>query len=138
MIPAYSYPLESGSFRALKKVATMSLQSRVSRLTSLGVLALIAAVGSHADTLKQVTSASNQGSTDTLTWTQKGADGTVLPASFTVNTATANTVTTSLGAANSVVSVVCSASPCSWTELALLPVIVCCGLPMLVMVAVGQ
>ncbi len=39
----------------------------------------------------------------------------MLPASFTANTAGATAVTVGLGAANSVVSVVCTATPCSWT-----------------------
>jgi hypothetical protein len=69
----------------------------------------------YADTLTQVTSSTAQAANDSLTWAQKGADGTVQAATFTATTAMANSVTVGLGAANSVVSVVCSATPCSWT-----------------------
>jgi hypothetical protein len=70
----------------------------------------------RADTLTQVTSTSAQAANDSLVWSQKGADGTVLAASFTASsTSTSNPVTVGMGAANSIISVVCSASPCSWT-----------------------
>jgi hypothetical protein len=69
----------------------------------------------HADTLKQITSSSAQAANDSLAWSQKGADGTVLAASFTATTAMANPVTVGMGAANSIVSVVCTVNPCSWT-----------------------
>jgi trimeric autotransporter adhesin len=87
-------------------------------LKQLGSIALvsIAAVGvARADSMQQVTSSSSQAANDSLSWLQKGADGTVLPASFTATTVTSNAVTVGMGAANSVTSVVCSASPCSWT-----------------------
>jgi hypothetical protein len=70
----------------------------------------------HADTLTQITSSSAQAANDSLVWSQEGADGTVLAASFSASTfSTANSVTVGMGAANSVISVVCTASPCSWT-----------------------
>ena len=87
-------------------------------LKQLGSIALvsIAAVGvARADSMQQVTSSSSQAANDSLSWLQKGADGTVLPASFTATTVTSNSVTVGMGAANSITSVVCSASPCSWT-----------------------
>ncbi len=87
-------------------------------LKQLGSIALvsIAAVGvARADSMQQVTSSSSQAANDSLSWSQKGADGTVLPISFSATTATSNAVTVGLGAANSVTSVVCTASPCSWT-----------------------
>lgn len=68
----------------------------------------------HADTLNGVSSASAQGWNDTLVWSQKGGDGTVLPASFTATTSSSNAVTVGLAAPNSIISVVCSANPCSW------------------------
>jgi hypothetical protein len=112
---ANSTSLKANMFLKLKRMAPMSLHISLQRLGSVAVLSLLALGVGRADTLKQVTSAASQGSNDSLSWTQKGADGTILPASFTANTAAANAVTVSLGAANSVVSVVCSASPCSWT-----------------------
>jgi hypothetical protein len=79
-------------------------------------LSVASAAALHADTLTQVTSSAAQAANDSLVWSQKGADGTVLAASFSASTtSTANPVTVGMGAANSVISVVCTASPCSWT-----------------------
>ena len=107
--------LKANLFLKLKRMAPMSLHISLERLGSVAVLSLLALAVGRADTLKQVTSASSQGSNDSLSWTQKGADGTVQAATFTVTTVMANSVTAGLGAANSVVSVVCAATPCSWT-----------------------
>ncbi|HYK34717.1 choice-of-anchor D domain-containing protein [Alloacidobacterium sp.] len=71
--------------------------------------------GASADTLKQITSSSAQAANDTLAWSQKGADGTVLAASFGATTSMSNSVTVGMSAANSIISVVCPATPCSWT-----------------------
>ena len=70
-----------------------------------------------ADTLTLVTSPSSQGANDSLNWSQQGADGKILAASFTGKTALGSTVTVGLAGANSVISVVCAATPCSWTGL---------------------
>jgi hypothetical protein len=82
---------------------------------SLVALFFAVVAGAKADTLTQVTSSSAQSANDSLEWSQKGADGTVLAASFPAATGTANSATVSLGAANSIISVVCTANPCSWT-----------------------
>ncbi len=81
----------------------------------IAALTFASALAAHADTLAQVTSSSAQKANDSLSWSQKGADGTVLGASFSASTANANSVTVNMGAANSIISVVCSATPCSWT-----------------------
>jgi hypothetical protein len=78
-------------------------------------LTLTLAGTAWADTLTLVTSPSSQGANDSLNWSQQGADGKVLAASFTGKTALGSTVTVGLAGANSVVSVVCAATPCSWT-----------------------
>ena len=70
-----------------------------------------------ADTLTLVTSPSAQGANDSLNWSQHGTDGKVLAASFSGKTALGSTVTIGLAGANSVISVVCAATPCSWTGL---------------------
>ena len=80
-----------------------------------GCVCLLGASVAFADTLTQVTSSSAQGANDSLSWSQRGADGTVQAVSFTATTAMANSITVGLGAANSVISVVCTATPCSWT-----------------------
>jgi hypothetical protein len=85
------------------------------RLSSVVVVSLLTLGTGRADTLKQITSGAAQGSNDSLSWSQKGADGTVLPVSFSATTTLANAVTVDLAAANSIVSTVCTASPCSWT-----------------------
>jgi hypothetical protein len=85
------------------------------RLGSMALVSIVAAGVARADTLKQITSSASQAANDSLAWSQKGADGTVLPVSFTSTTAMANSVTVGLGAANSIISTVCTANPCSWT-----------------------
>jgi len=89
----------------------------VRRYLLLVVIALtfMMVVTAWADTLKLVTSPSSQGANDSLNWSQQGADGKVLAASFSGKTALGSTVTVGLAGANSVISVVCAASPCSWT-----------------------
>ena len=88
------------------------------RLYLLGVLialAFLPAGKACADTLTLVTSPSGQGANDSLNWSQQGADGKILAASFSGKTALGSTVNVSLAGANSVISVACVASPCSWT-----------------------
>lgn len=68
-----------------------------------------------ADTVVQVTSPTQQNADDSVNWSQLGADNTVLNASFTAASAKGASDTVSLTAAGSVTSVVCSATPCSWT-----------------------
>jgi Abnormal spindle-like microcephaly-assoc'd, ASPM-SPD-2-Hydin len=106
---------QSSLFLNCKRMAAMFNRRSFIKLGSVVVLSLIGVAGAYADTLKQITSSSAQGANDSLTWSQKGADGTVLAASFTATTAMANSVTAGMGAANSVISVVCTATPCSWT-----------------------
>ena len=64
-----------------------------------------------------VTSQPGQGANDSISWVQLGGDQTILPASFTANSAGGSSDTVTLAGANSMVSVVCSPIPanCSWT-----------------------
>ena len=78
------------------------------------VAVLVASVG-WADNLSLVTSQAGQNANDVLNWAQLGADGTLLPATFAVQTGTGAIVQTVLSAPNSIVSRVCPAGPCSWT-----------------------
>jgi len=104
-LPDRRHQLTSANFTSLKASMFLKLKGRLrcrivflcNGLSGIAVLSLLALGAGRADTLKQVTSASSQGSNDTLSWTQKGADGTILPASFTANTATANVVTVKPG-----------------------------------------
>jgi trimeric autotransporter adhesin len=98
-----------------KGVAAMLDRRTLMKLGCMVALSFVSAAAVHADTLKQITSSSVQSANDSLAWSQKGADGTVLAASFTATTAMADSVTVGMGAANSIISVVCTATPCSWT-----------------------
>ena len=82
-------------------------------------LTLVLAGSARADTLAVVTSPSGQAATDSLNWSQLGGDGTVLGTSFTGKTALGSSVMVGLAGANSIISVVCLASPCSWTGMGL-------------------
>jgi len=68
-----------------------------------------------SDSLVLVNSQAAQGANDSLHWSQLGPDGTILTASFTAKSASGLTVTANLAAPNAVASVVCAATPCSWT-----------------------
>ena len=106
---------QSSLFFHWKRTAAMFDRRSLVKFSSIVALCLIALAGAKADTLKHITSSSAQAANDSLAWSQKGADGTVLAASFTAATAMANSVTVGMGAANSIISVVCTATPCSWT-----------------------
>lgn len=98
-----------------RRKASMFESVNLKRLTGVFAAVLLTVGVGNADTLKQITTSAAQGANDSLAWSQKGADGVVLPVSFTATTTLANSVTVSLGAANSVLSTVCAATPCSWT-----------------------
>jgi len=85
------------------------------KLGAVAALIVAGVAAAHSDTLKQVTSSSGLSANDTLAWWRAGSDGTVLPVGFTVATARGNSASVSMGAANSIISVVCTATPCSWT-----------------------
>lgn len=91
--------------------------ARLHLLSAVIALTFLVATTAWADTLKLITSLSSQNANDSLNWSQQGVDGKILAASFSGKTALGSTVTVSLAGANSVVSVVCLASPCSWTGL---------------------
>lgn len=86
------------------------------RLCGLILLAFFTTTAARAaDTLLQVSTQVGQGANDFVKWSQFGADETLLGASFGATSVGLLPVTVALGGANSVVSVVCVASPCSWT-----------------------
>ncbi|MBV9303612.1 MAG: choice-of-anchor D domain-containing protein [Acidobacteriaceae bacterium] len=87
-----------------------------SRFAALCLVAMLfGAASASADSLTLVTSQSAQNATDFVNWSQLGADGTVVQASFNVTSTKGNSVSVSLAGPNSIVSVVCGGSPCSWT-----------------------
>jgi len=85
------------------------------RLCGLILLSVSATTAARADTLISVSSPSAQAANDFVSWSKLGPDATLLGASFSAPLVVGivpGTVT--LAGANSVVSVVCAASPCSW------------------------
>lgn len=68
-----------------------------------------------ADSLVVVTSSAAQGANDSVAWSQLGADATPLSSAFVATSAQGLGVTVDLTGANSLTSVVCPATPCSWT-----------------------
>jgi len=84
-------------------------------LCGLILLTLSATTAVGADTLISVPSPSAQGANDFVSWSKLGPDATLLGASFSAPLAVGTVPgTVTLAGANSVVSVVCAASPCSW------------------------
>lgn len=85
------------------------------RLSGLIVLSFFAATATWADNVVLVTSKAAQGANDLVVWSQLGADATLLGASFNATSVGGVTVAGTLAGANSLVSVVCAASQCSWS-----------------------
>jgi len=67
------------------------------------------------DHLVLITSQAAQGANDSVAWSQLGADGTLLTANLSARSVNGLAVTGALAGPNSIPSVVCSASVCSWT-----------------------
>jgi hypothetical protein len=84
-------------------------------LCGLIVFAVLSATAAWADSLVLVTSQAGQGANDSVRWSQLGTDGTTLGSSAAVTSGGGSTVTLALGGPSSLVSVACTASPCSWT-----------------------
>jgi hypothetical protein len=93
----------------------MPFNTRLSLTNTLVIAAILAAAIARADSLVLVTSAGGQGANDYIHWSKLGADGTVVPASFNIATDKAAVAGINLAGANSIVSVVCTSTPCSWT-----------------------
>src|SRR6266403_5059319 len=85
------------------------------RLCGLIVLAVFSTTVARADSLVLVTSQSSQGANDSVLWSQLGADGTTLGSAAAATSTRGSSVTLSLAGSNSLVSVTCPVSPCSWT-----------------------
>jgi len=86
----------------------------MSRMSVLAVLLCFAAMTGQADTMVNVTSLAGQSANDTAKWSQLGADQTLLTASFGATSTGGLGITVSLAGPNSIVSVDCVATPCSW------------------------
>src|SRR5229473_1657408 len=85
------------------------------RLCGLIVLSLFTTSAAWADNVVLVTSRTGQGANDLVLWSQLGADAALLGSTFSATSLGGVTVAGTLAGANSIISVVCAASPCSWT-----------------------
>jgi hypothetical protein len=83
-------------------------------LCALIVFAAFSTTVVWADSLVLVTSQAGQGANDSVHWSQLGADGTPLGSSAAATSGAGSSVTLALNGPNSLVSVACTASPCSW------------------------
>jgi hypothetical protein len=90
---------------------------RTQRIQLCGLVVLLSlATTAWSDTMTGVSSKANQGSNDSVLWSQLGADATVLAASVNATSGTGVAVTAALAGPNSLASAVCAASPsCSWS-----------------------
>ena len=93
----------------------MSNRAGICALCALVGMVLFATTSAQADTVVLVSSQGAQGANDTVLWSQLGADSTLLGATFNATSVRGVTVAGTLGGANSLISVVCPASPCSWS-----------------------
>jgi hypothetical protein len=93
----------------------MPFNTRLSLTNNLILAAILMAAIARADSLVLVTSAAGQGANDYIHWSKLGVDGTIVPAAFNIATDKAAVVGINLTGANSIASVVCTSTPCSWT-----------------------
>lgn len=84
-------------------------------LAALFAAAILTAGVARADSLTDITSQGAQGGNDSANWSQLGADATLLSASNPATSSLGISVTAGLTGANSIISAVCAASPCSWS-----------------------
>src|SRR5882762_9227132 len=82
-----------------------------------GLIALIffTTNSAWADNLVVVTSRTGQAANDFVLWSQLGADASLLGSGFNATSVGGVTIAGTLTGANSLISVVCPAAPCSWT-----------------------
>ena len=90
-------------------------RTQLIRLCGLVVLFSMATTA-WSDTMTGVSSKANQGSNDSVLWSQLGADATVLAASANATSGTGVALTVAFAGPNSLASAVCAAAPtCSWS-----------------------
>lgn len=93
----------------------MFSRASIPRLCGLILLAALSTARARADSLVLVTSQVAQGANDSVQWSQLGSDGSVLGLSSAAKSQGGSAVTLTLAGGSSLVSVACSASPCSWS-----------------------
>ena len=87
-------------------------------LNSLAVILLVT-TAAWADSVVLVPSQAAQNANDSVSWSQLGSDGTSLPSAFDTNSIAGTTVSVALSGPNSLLSVVCPSSSCSWAGIGL-------------------
>ena len=92
----------------------MPKRANLKRLLGLTLAILLVSSPVRADTLVQVNSVNAQGATDSVQWSQLGADATSIGSSANVSSVAALGGTVTLAGPNSLIAVVCPSSPCSW------------------------
>ncbi len=97
------------------RAATGSLRVQRYKLHILVVAILLAAGDASADSLVFVTSQAGQSANDSISWSQLGANLTVLGSSASVTSSASLAATVTLAGPNSIISVVCPAASCSWS-----------------------
>ena len=78
------------------------------------VILLLTTASARADSLALVTDQAAQSADDSVPWSQLGSNGTSLPVSFDANSIGGTTVSVALTGPDSLLSVVCPSSACSW------------------------
>ena len=106
---------------AIKNNAAWDRRPMMGRATAVVCVCLLLAMLGTApllwgDSLVVVTSSAAQSANDSVAWSQLGADATPLSSAFVATSAQGLGVTVDLTGANSLTSVVCPATPCSWTS----------------------
>src|SRR5215469_9539109 len=89
-------------------------RKRFFRLVAMFLLFALATAPAWSDTMSGVTSSTGLGANDSVSWSQLGANGTVLGATINATSAKGLAVSGSLAGANSITARVCAATPCSW------------------------
>src|SRR5713101_1410448 len=113
--------MASGGWRDGREIS-MRNRAGFFGLCGLVLLMSFANTAAGADSLVVVTTQAGQGADDFVLWAQLGGDATSLGATFNATSAVAGiAVAGTLAGPNSLISVVCPASPCSWTGVGLLP-----------------
>jgi hypothetical protein len=96
----------------------MHKHSSFSFVATMVVLLLFAATSAYADTVAVVTSLGGLSANDTVVWSQVGGDGFDIASSSAAFTSTHGVSGTAvLTGTDSLVAVVCPATPCSWNTL---------------------
>src|SRR5947209_2057264 len=106
---------QSSLFLNRKGMAEMLNRRTLIKIGAVAALSFASVAAVHADTLVQVNSSAGLSANDSLSWSKLGPDGTAMTSRINTATVQGNQLLVAMGANNSVVSVVCPATPCSWT-----------------------